>query len=57
MQEKNYFQKEEIGFNARLIDTTMSIQERMKLDKSSLKRIAGAILCYLLIMTIFLIIL
>ena len=47
----------EIGYIARLIDQEMTIFERMRIKKTTLARIAGAMLFYLVIMSVFAILL
>jgi len=55
IQEKMY--PSDIGNIARIIDTEMTIFERMKIKKSTLFRIAGAAVVYLIIMSLFSIVL
>jgi hypothetical protein len=43
----------EIGYLAYMMDTEMTMFERMKLKKSSLYRILGAMIIYLVIMILF----
>ena len=43
----------DIGSIARIIDTELTISERMKIKKSTLFRIAGAVFVYLTIMSLF----
>ena len=47
----------EAGYIARLIDQEMTIYERMKLKKTTLARIAGAMMVYLVTMSAFAILL
>lgn len=43
----------DIGSMARIIDTEMTILERMKIKKSTLLRMVGAAVVYLTIMSLF----
>jgi len=56
-QEEINFSINEIGYIARLIDQEMTIYDRMKLKKTTLVRIAGALLIYLITMSVFAILL
>ena len=47
----------EIGYIAKLIDQEMTIYERMKLKKTTLVRITGAMMVYLVTMSAFAILL
>jgi hypothetical protein len=44
---------DEVGYVARLIDTEMTILERMKIKKSTMYRIIGALSIYSITMIIF----
>jgi len=44
---------DEIGSVARIIDTELTIFERMKIKKRSLKKVSGAIVFYLTTMILF----
>lgn len=48
---------DEVGYLAKLIDTEMTIFERMKIKKSTLKRMAFAMLIYTGVMLTFLVVL
>jgi len=53
MENENFIDeayKNEIGFYAKSIDTEMSIYERMKIKKSTVFRIFGALGIYALVM-------
>jgi len=54
---KNNFISNEIGYLAKILDTEMTISERMKIKKSSVKKIFGALIVYFSIIAIFSIIL
>jgi len=43
----------EVGYVARMVDTTMSTKDRMKIKKNTILRLSGAILLYTLIMIFF----
>ena len=43
----------EIGYIARLIDQEMTIFERMRIKKTTLARIAGALVVYIVTMSVF----
>ncbi len=47
---KNDIIMDEVGYLAYMMDTNMTMFERMKIKKSSLYRIIGAITIYLVIM-------
>ena len=53
IQEKINLNVNEIGYIARLIDQEMTIYDRMKIKKTSLTRIAGALIIYIIIMSVF----
>jgi hypothetical protein len=60
MEDENIYQEttvDEIGYLAKLIDTNLSIFERMKIKKTTLKKIAGALLIYSATMITFILIL
>ena len=54
---KNEIIIDEVGYMAKMIDTEMTIFERMKIKKSTLKRMAIAMSIYVGIMITFLVIL
>ena len=43
----------EVGYIARMVDTTMSMKDRMKIKKNTIFRLSGAVLLYILIMIFF----
>lgn len=50
---QNEISANEIGYIAKLIDTEMTIIERMKIKKSTVYRIIGALTIYSITMTLF----
>ena len=59
--EEDYAQEEmnlnvtEVGYIARFIDQEMTIYERMKLKKTSIARIIGALVVYIVTISVFII--
>jgi len=51
--EENDLYVDNIGYIAQLMDTEMTIFERMKIKRQTLKKITGAIGIYFLVMSLF----
>jgi len=60
MDDENIYQDpsiDEIGYLAKLVDTNLSIFERMKIKKTTLKKLFGALIIYSATMIMFTLIL
>ena len=57
IQDEINFEVNDIGYIARLIDKELTIYARMKVNRSTLVRIAEALLIYLVTMSLFVILL